>query len=296
MFNDLSISQKGMILALLGFTSYALSDVCAKWLTQDIPIFQTILLTNASACGFFLLAAPWLGGIKSLGKVRSKRMHLIRGMLNVSISILILQSFARLPIADVYTFIFAMPFYAAVIAIFMYREHVTRHRWISIALGFAGVLIALQPGDAGINPDLIWPVACGIVVAFMFTVSKSLQGDSLLALGFWPVSFNVLVGSIVVLWIGFEAVPLPSLIVCLFNGLFIAVGVLCVSNAFRLAPASAVSPFLYTEMVWALLFGYFIFGDKPNAMMLMGAGVIIFSGLYLVETERRQRLKAARSG
>lgn len=289
-FQDLSISQKGMVLALLGFTSYAMSDVCAKWIAQDLSIYQTILLNNISACCFLLLAAPKLGGLKSLTTLKYKRLHLLRGVLNISISLLIMQAFVRLPIADVYTFIFAMPFYAAVLAIFLYGEHVSRNRWIAIAVGFGGVLIALQPGAAGFNPDLLWPLACGIVIALMFTVSKSMQTESLLALGFWPLTFNVVLCGAIILWGGFEPVSIDVLLVCILNGLFIAIGILAVSNAFRIAPASAVSPFLYTEMIWALLFGYFLFGDVPNGLMLAGAMVIIMSGLYLVETERRNKI------
>ncbi len=288
-FRDLSNAHKGMVLALVGFTSYAFSDVCAKWLAQEFSIYQVIFINNLCASIILLLAASKLGGLKSLTTLRFKRLHLLRGVLNVSISLLIMQAFVKLPIADVYTFIFAMPFYAGVLAIFLYGERVCRSRWIAIIVGFIGVLIALQPGGAGFNPDLLWALGCGVVIAVMFTVGKSMQGESLLALGFWPLLMNVLVGGALALGGEFEALNFQSGLVFLVNGVLIAVGLLCVSNAFRIAPASAVSPFLYTEMIWAILFGYLIFGDVPGAAMLIGAAIIILSGLYLVESERRRK-------
>ena len=287
MFNHLSKSQTGMLLALMGFTSYALSDVCAKWLAQEYSIYQTIMMNNLFACVVLLLALPKLGGLSALKTVRYKRLHLLRAALNISISLTIMQAFVRLPIADVYTFIFAMPFYAAVLAIPLYKERVTKHRWIAIIIGFCGVLLALQPGGQNFNIDLLWPLACGILIALMFTITKSMQGESLFSMGFWPVLANVCAAALLSLGSGFAPIAPDDLAVFACNGVFIAVGLLAVSNAFRIAPASAVSPFLYTEMIWALLFGYLIFGDVPNGMMLAGAGIIILSGFYLIETERQ---------
>lgn len=287
MFNHLSLSQKGMLLALAGFTSYAFSDVCAKWLAQSYSIYQTIAFNNLFACIFLLLALPWLGGVKALFSIRHKRIHFLRALLNISISVLIMQAFVRLPIADVYTFIFAMPFYAALLAIPLYKERVIRNRWIAIIIGFGGVLLALQPGGQSFDANLLWPLACGVVIAFMFTVSKSMQNESLFAIGFWPVAANVAFAGAMTLW-GGEFAPIAGreLMIFAVNGALIASGIVCVSNAFRIAPAAAVSPFLYTEMIWALVFGYLIFGDVPNGIMLSGAGIIVLSGIYLIETER----------
>jgi len=292
MFNHLSLSQKGMLLALVGFTSYAISDVCAKWLAQSYSIYQTIAFNNLFACVFLLLALPWLGGMKALLSISHKRFHILRAVLNITVSLLIMQAYVRLPIADVYTFIFAMPFYAALLAIPLYKEQVTKSRWIAIIIGFSGVLLALQPGGHSFDMDLLWPLACGVVIALMFTISKSMQDESLFALGFWPVTANVLFASGMVVWGGsFANMSSSDLALFAINGALIASGIVCVSNAFRIAPAAAVSPFLYTEMVWALLFGYLIFGDVPNGIMLAGAGVIILSGFYLIETERRNGQK-----
>ena len=278
-----------MILALSGFTGYAMSDVCAKWLAQDVSIYQTIFMNNGAACIFLLLALPKLGGVKALTSIKYKRLHFLRAILNILISFTIMQAFIRLPIADTYTFIFAMPFYASILAIFLYKERIVKSRWIAIIIGFGGVILALQPGGESFNIDHSWAITSSILIALMFTVSKSMQGESLFALGFWPVAANVCVCAIIVSIQGFEPISAVNIFVSLINGVFIAVGIVCVSNAFRIAPAAAVSPFLYTEMIWAILFGYFIFGDVPNGIMLAGAAVIILAGLYLIASERRRK-------
>lgn len=277
-----------MMLALFGFTSYAMSDICAKWMVQDYSVYQVILMNNSFACLILLLALPKLGGLKALKNIRYKRLHALRAVLNITIALMILHSFTLLPIADVYTFIFAMPFYASLLAIPLYGEHITKNRWIAIIVGFVGVLLALQPGADGFDPNLLWALGCGILIAVMLTITKSMQGESLFYLGFWPVITNVAVAGILVLNSNFQTMPLSDLAMFAMNGGFLTVGILATSNAFRFAPAAAVAPFLYTEMVWALLFGYFLFGDVPNGIMLTGAGIIILSGFYLIETERQK--------
>lgn len=288
-FQNMSKTRLGMVLALCGFTSYAISDICAKWLLQDYSLYQVIFINNIFACAALLIALPWLGGKAALFSMRHKRLHALRGVLNVSISLLIGHSFTLLPIADVYTFIFAMPFYAAVIGIVLYGEKVTRNRWIAIIIGFGGVLIALQPGAAGFNPALLWPLACGITISLMFSVTKSMQGESLFAIGFWPLTVNVAFCGFMAFQGGMQSIALFDMMIFALNGATIALGILTVSNAFRIAPSAAISPFLYTEMIWAIVFGYLIFGDVPGGMMLAGAGVIILSGFYLIESERRTK-------
>jgi len=291
-FVHLHKSHLGMLLALAGFTSYAMSDILAKWLAQSYSIYETIFFNTLFACVFLLLSLPWLGGFKALTSISHKRLHLLRSVLNLAIAILIMQAFVRLPIADVYTFIFAMPFYAALLAIPLYKERVSKNRWIAIIVGFIGVVLALQPGGQGFNPDFLWALSSGVAIAFMFTVTKSMQGESLFAIGFWPLAMNVIVCGLLAFYGDFTPLVFKDALLFMLNGFFLAIGIVCVSNAFRIAPAAAVSPFLYTEMIWALLFGYFLFGDVPNGMMLAGAGVIILGGFYLIETERRNSRKA----
>lgn len=289
LFGHLNKSQVGMILALVGFTSYAFSDICAKWLVMHYSSYQAIAINNGFACCFLLLALPWLGGVKAFKEVRYKRLHALRSLLNIAISLIIMHIFTLLPIADIYTFIFAVPLYASLLAIPLYGEHITRNRLIAIIVGFGGVILALQPEGGNFDLNLLWALACGVLIAVMLTITKSMQGESLFSMGFWPILTNVVVCSVLILnsEAGMQPVATGDLLLFALNGLLLTIGILTISNAFRIAPAAVVSPFLYTEMIWAILFGYLIFGDVPNGGMLAGAGVIILSGFYLIETERK---------
>ncbi len=288
MFNGLNKLQLGMGLGLIGYSSFSLSDAFAKWFTGHYPIFQIVFMVNLMAAILLLLALPKLGGYRALWNVRRKDIHFYRSALNVGISLIIIYSFRILPLSDVYTFIFAVPFYAAIFAIPIYGERVSRNRWIAIAIGFAGVVVALQPGQEGFDTTVILPILSGVLIAAMFLLAKSLQGESLFSLAFWPVMANVVVAGALTFAGEFETVSMAHIPLLLCYASFMIMGIICVSSAFRYAPASAVSPLLYIEMVWALILGYIIFQDVPDAMMLFGAAIIMLSGVYLVLSEHER--------
>ncbi len=288
---SLTAVQKGMLCAFLGYTSFAFADICAKWLTAQFSVYQVIFMDHLMACIFMVLALPWLGGMRALKKIHNIPVHILRTVLNTVIALIFVYSVSELPIAVVYTFIFAKPFYAAIFGILIYKQTVLPRHWVAIALGFAGVLIALQPGTKDFDLLLILPILGGILIALMFTLSRSLEKESIFSLGFWPVAGALfVVGPLMMddfIWPNAQ-----QLVVVCIAGFLVSAGIILVSMAFRMATAAAVSPFLYPEMIWALIFGFIIFGDVPDLFMLLGAGIIVISGLYLILSERRQKRPA----
>ena len=286
MFNALNPTYKGIILAFIGFTAFAFGDVISKWLTAEYSVFQVVFINHSFACLYLLALLHRFAGLGTLKNTNKIRLHMFRGVLNTLIALAVIFSFSRLPIADVYTFLFTVPFFSALLGLIFYNQAIGKHRVLAIVVGFTGVVIGLQPGSTGFNPWLIVPILAGFLIALKFTISKSLEGENVLLLGLWPALVSAPIAGL--LSIGsFEIPELQHFVMHMLSGLTTAIGLVCVSQAFRIAPPAAVSPILYTEMIWALLFGFLIFGDVPTVMMMVGAGIIILSGLYLVETERR---------
>ncbi len=287
---SLTAVQKGMLFAFLGYTAFAFADIGAKWLTTQFSVYQVIFMDHLTACMIMLAALPLLGGKQALKKIHNIPIHIIRTLLNVAIALILVYSVSELPIAVVYTFVFAKPFYAALFGILIYKQTVFPRHWAAIAIGFVGVLIALQPGTKAFDPMLIWPILGGVLIALMFTLSRSLEHESIFSLGFWPVAGALfIVGPMMI-----EDFVMPGpqhLLVVVITAFLLSCGVLFVSMAFRVAPAAAVSPFLYTEMIWALIFGFIIFGDVPDLYMLLGAAIIVASGLFLIYSEKRLKKK-----
>mgnify|MGYP001796503019 CR=1 FL=1 len=287
MFNHLTNTQKGMLLAFGGYTAFAFSDASVKYVsTLGYSIYQIISVNTALACLLMLVFSPLIGGIKSLKDGKNAKVHAARIVLNTSVNLLVVYCFSIMPLASVYTAIFTLPFIAALISIPLFGEKIGIHRRISIVLGFAGILIAFQPWGVNFNLfEFLLPVGATVLIAMMFLAARFYKDTSPLAIGFYPVlGCCLLVTPLAIA--DFQSIILEHFPFFLISGVFMSLGIIGVSLAFKSTDSAAITPLLYSEMIWAILFGVLVFGDYPDSWMLIGAGIIILSGLYLVHRER----------
>lgn len=288
MFNHLTQTQKGMALALTGYTAFAFSDANVKFLTEKgYSTFQIITVDTAIGAVLMLSFARFLGGLSSLRDRENAKIHALRVFFNTGVNFLFVYCVSFMPLVSIYTVIFTLPFVAAIISIPVYGENVGLHRWASIVVGFCGVLVAFQPWKA--ETDFIMlglAMLTTLFIAMMFLVSRSLKQPSLLAVGFYPVIGSCLLTMPFAI-ATFNGIEPSHFIFFVLSGVFMSTGVICVSMAFKLADSAAVSPIVYTEILWAIIFGVLVFGDIPLAQELAGAVIIILSGLYLVYREQQ---------
>jgi drug/metabolite transporter (DMT)-like permease len=193
---------------------------------------------------------------------------------------------AYLPLADVMAYYLAGPIFVTAIAAVVLREPVGWRRWSAVLVGFAGVVICLRPGTG----TLTWPALIALAGSFTFSLSmistRYLRGTS----------DTVLVTTQTVAALGFGAIAAPfawvtpsprDLVLLALLGMVAMVAHVCVNRSLKLAPASVVVPYQYTTIIWAVAFGYLVFGDVPDLAMLLGAAVIIGAGLFILARERR---------
>lgn len=286
-FKMLTDNQKGMLLALLGYTAFAISDLCVKILNEDYSTIQIVMIIMF-ACSMLLLAlSPIIKNDKPLFKTKHLKLHIFRGVMNVIIALLFLTALSKLTLANAYTIVFAKPFFAVILGMIFYAEKPTLKRWIVIAVGFIGVLIAMQP-SSGFEPMMLAPLFAAVFAALMFIVSKSLKGDSIFQLGFYPAIISAFLCFPIVMWNGFTPIQLPHIPFFALSSACISVGMIAVSRGYGMGESGVVGPIHYTQIIWGILFGFLIFGDVPNIMTLIGASVIIASGLYLVWDQRKK--------
>lgn len=287
MFNHLTATQKGMLIAFCGYTAFAFSDTSVKYLsTLGYSIYQIIAVDTALACLLMLAFAPLIGGIKSLKDGKNAKVHIARIVLNTAVNLSIVYCFSIMPLATVYTAVFTLPFIAALISIPLFGEKIGWHRWLSIGVGFAGILIAFQPWSIGFNLfEFLLPIGTTVLIAMMFLAARFFKDSSPLAIGFYPVLGCCLIVTPLSIE-GFQAIEMMHFPFFLISGIFMSLGIIGVSLAFQNTDSAAITPLLYSEMIWAILFGILIFGDYPTLWMLLGAGIIILSGIYLVHRER----------
>lgn len=289
--NTLSPIHKGMLFSTIGYAGYAWSDAAIKYLAKTYPIYEIIAIDLLLASLLLVFIYPFTHKDRTPLKERLKtpllKLHVLRGVLNFIIALLFLAALVRLPLATVYTLVFTTPFCAVIITAILYKEKMRLYRWISIITGFIGILIVVRPSIAGIDPIMLAPLAASVFAALMFVVTKSMKQESDFTLGFYPSLIAGLLCVPLAFYYGVK-MPAPSdLIFFLISGIGINMGVVFVSRAYTIAPSASVSPFHYSQILWGLAFGCLIFSEMPDYYTLLGAVIIIGSGLFLVSRERK---------
>jgi drug/metabolite transporter (DMT)-like permease len=260
-----------MILAILLFT---VMDTIGKDLTGRYPVPQVVW-----ARYFFQFALM----------VRTARpgIHLWRGLLLAVSTICLIGAISFVPLADAYAITFTAPLLVTVFSIPLLGEHVGWRRWSAVLAGFAGVLIVIRPGFGTTH----WALALPLITALGFALYQILTrkvsavpGESPLAMLFYLACVGTAIMTALVPFFWQEVATFDWLAMTAMGALG-GLGHLILIRALTIAPASLLAPFVYSQIVWALVLGYLVFGDVPDRWMLVGCCVIVASGLYVFYRE-----------
>ncbi len=281
--------MKAVMLSILAFAAFSISDGLRKLmaLSYDLP---DILFWQA-VCGLalVLIVAPFVGGRRALFNAKTMKWQCVRGIviaLNTSFSIM---AISRIPIVDAYTIFFLTPFAVTLMGAVVFKEVIGKFRILSIFCGFFGAFVAFRPGFAELNPAYLYALVC----VFTFSSSSILarhigNASGLLSFALWP--FLCLIAGGLIYKGGVMPVSYPLSFWCymVVIGAAYAIAMVLISYSFTLAPASVLAPYQYTQIIFALGFGYFLFGDVPDIPKIIGASIIVGSGIFLFTRERMQ--------
>ncbi|KAB0266962.1 DMT family transporter [Microvirga brassicacearum] len=273
----------GIGLMLLGIFLFAVNDVMGKWLVATYSVGQVLLLRSAAALAVLI---PIMRRQKVAFAIPPQPgLHAIR----IGLSTLEVASFywavTYLPLADVMTYYLAAPIYVAAFAVFLLGEKLDGPRILAIAVGFAGVLVALRPSPATLSLPALIALAGSLFYALLMITTRKLRDtpDATLVLG--QIGGALVFGAIAApfSWVHPSPLELAGLFLL---GIVSMAGHVCVNRSLKLAPASVVAPYQYTLIVWAIVLGYLAFGDIVEFWTLVGAGIICGAGLILLVLER----------
>ena len=284
---DSSNERLGIVVMLVGVLMFALNDTLGKWLVATYSVGQVLLIRSAAAL-LVLLPFLWSTGLRPLVTVERPGMQFLRVLLSSVEVYAFYFAVISMPLADVMTFWLAAPIYVAALSPFLLGEPVGWRRWTAIFIGFVGVVIALEPSAATLTAPALISIFGSFCFAFMMLSGRALRGTPDKVLVFWQIIGAGLLGLLTAPfgWVqpsGFDLMLLGTL------GVVAMAGHVCVNRAMKLADAATVSPFQYTLLPWAILFGWLVFGDVPRSAMLTGAVIIVAAGLFIFF--REQRLK-----
>ncbi|MGI3170280.1 DMT family transporter [Pseudooceanicola sp. C21-150M6] len=276
----------GILLALLAFALFSTHDVVVKSLGGAYAPFQIIFF---SVLFSFPISTLVLMRDATAGNLRPvhPRWVIARTMAAITASISAFYAFSVLPLADAYAILFASPLLITVLAIPILGEKVRLRRGIAVIVGLIGIVIVLQPGKEPLTLGHAAALVAAVCGAFSSVVMRRIGSEErAVVLLLYPLMANFLIMGAI---LPFVYRPMPimhigglALIALLaFTAMSLAIA------AYRRAEAALIAPMQYSQILWAILFGALFFDETPTRTTLIGAGVVIASGLYIVFRESR---------
>lgn len=275
----------GILMMLLGILLFSLNDVMGKWLVATYTVGQVLLLRSAAAL-LFIAPVVVKQGLRRTLRPERPALQLLRVALGSCEVALFYWAVSYLPLADTMTLWLAAPVWAVVLAALLLRERVDAGRWLAAAAGFIGVAIALNPSGQSFSLPAIIALVGSFSFAAMMITGRQLRGTPDVTLVFWQTLGALVMGALL-LPFGWTMPSLADTALLALLGVVAMIAHLCVTRSLKLAEASVVVPYQYTLIVWALVFGWLVFGDWPTPAMLLGAALIIAAGCALLVLERR---------
>jgi len=276
----------GIALMCGAVACFACLDSSAKFLSRDMSVIQVVWARYAGA---FVLAFVLSNPFNHPGLVESRRpfLQIGRSLALLVSSFLNFLALRYLQLDQALAITFSAPFLVALLAGPVLDEWVGLRRWVAIGVGFLGVLVVTRPGFGSIHPAALLSLAAAFTLAFYNVATRLLarsdsSGTTLFYSNF--VGFIATTPLLPLVWTPPRGAVDVLLMIAV--GAFGAFGHYLLIVAHRLAPASLLSPFMYTQLLWAGTLGYLMFDDVPSRWTLAGAGIVVGSGLYLLHRER----------
>jgi drug/metabolite transporter (DMT)-like permease len=286
------------IMFMIGATvMFAISNAISKWVVASYPVGEVMFARSLSSlivCSAFMLPATGL----AVFATKRVRDHLARGLSQAVSQTFTVIAFSLMPLAGAVAINFSAPLFSGLVSVIWLKERAGAARWSTLLVGFAGVLIVVQPGADSFQLGALFALAnavmYGSVTVAVRGMSKTESANTLLM---WQM-VTLAVFHAFLLVFGFRW-PTPQ-DAALFGSMGVAnaAAQYLWTKALHAAPATAVSPFYYFLLVWSLVLGFLVWGDIPTMSLLVGSGIVVASGLFLLlhEAQRETATPAAAAG
>ena len=278
-----------MVAAVVLFSAL---DTSAKYLVtrEGLSVAQVVWSRFIGQFVLLLILVPAFGimSAKALFTTNRLGLQIVRSVLMVGTTAFNFLALQYLRLDQTITIVFLAPLMVALLAGPLLGEWVGRRRLIAIFVGFVGVVIAVRPGFGAVHPAVLYAFAAMFVYAlFMLLTRHMAHFDPPLVTLFYSMFVGTFAGAPFAFAEWQTPPDMLSLVLLSLLGILGGTGHWLFIHAYRLAPASAIAPFLYMQLLSMVAFGFAVFGDLPDVWTLAGASLIVASGVYLVHRERR---------
>lgn len=271
----------GIVIMCLGVACFGVNDAIAKILADRYSPMQILFMRNVIALPIALLLALGMQGRRSLHSARPI-VHLVRGIFWILATFLFFTSIKHVGLAKSTALLLVSPLLIVAVSALFLGEKTGLRTWVIVISGLMGALIIVRPGFAGFDPLSLLALLAALMAAFLMLSARWVdEAESFWTLMLYLTASSALVSALAVpfFWVSLQAQDLV-----LFSGVaaFGTAGMVLMTQAFRMAPATVVAPLDYTALLWASLFGWLFWNEVPDLLTYIGAVIIVSSGIISV--------------
>ena len=277
----------GLTIALAANLAFATSDAIVKVLTANYSVFQIIVTQALFALIPIAIMLYRDGGPRRL-RIHHPRLVLLRGLLAGTGTVFGFFSFSQLPLAETYSIFFCAPILVTLFSIPLLGERVGLHRWSAVIVGLVGIVVMVRPGFSTLHLGHASALMAAVIGAFTVLVMRRIARDEHHSVMVMAVVGGLIVVSLPGMIATFRPPSLQDMTLFAGAGLMMGSAQFLVVKALSMAPASVVAPMQYSMMLWAIVYGYLLFGTHVDPLVVVGALIVIASGLYIMHRERRR--------
>lgn len=279
-------NSRGVLAMSAGMASFVANDALVKHVSESLPSGQLIFLRGLFATVLLLAVLAAMGLLRDIPRVWERRV-LLRAFLDACATLTYLTSLFHLPIGNATAINMATPLFITLFAVIAFKEQVGCARWLAIVTGFTGVLLVVQPSGAAFNAYALLCLGGTLLHAGRDLITRTIERSipSLLITFSTAIGVTLLSG----LWSlqqEWRPASWQSLALLATASVFLSFGYFMLTIAMRAGEMSVVAPFRYVGLLFALLLGFVVWGDVPNAVAWVGIALLVGAGLYVLHSER----------
>ncbi|SEK30433.1 DMT family transporter [Roseovarius nanhaiticus] len=286
---------RGSLLMVVAMAGFAAEDLFVKLLSRDLPVGQMLMMLGAGGCAVFAIAAR-AQGARLISPVLLTRSVMLRNLGEIIAAVTYVTALAMADLSTVSAILQATPLAVTLGAALFMGAQVGWRRWSAILVGFGGVLMIVRPGFDAFDISSLFAVVSVIGLAIRDLATRAIPASvSSMQLSCYAFGTMVPTGALLLAFSGGAAMPDATAWAYLLGALIFGVlGYYFIVGAMRIGEIAAVTPFRYARLLFALILGMSLLGERPDLWTLLGAAIIIASGLYTLIREQRIARRAYR--
>ena len=279
----LSKNQLGFLYMFLSVCAFSIMDLIVKW-SHTYPLGEVLFFRGFFGVVFYFFIIP-KQRVKNFYYTKRAGLHFLRCVFGLIALIAIFIALRNLPLATVVSISFAAPIFTTIFSIFFLSEKVGFYRWLAVFVGFFGIIIITEPGFSSLNIYYIYPIIFCLGLSYVAIAIRQLSTTEPV----WLISLNfsaaITIVSLFTIPFGWIMPNVQDLFLLSLIGVFGGVANLWLSQSYKFSEVSLVTPLKYLALVFAIIFGYFIWDEVPTIKTLSGALLVIISSIIIFRRE-----------